>query len=575
MWRSHPSTLLLLSFLFCAGMPAEARNAIGDLHRPVAFEPNHGQADARADFIGRARGYTVLLSSGALVFSLPRRAVSIKLSGAKRAAAEGLDRLPGLSNYFFGSDPTAWRTNIPNYGKLRYRGVYRGIDIIFYGADRDLEFDFNLEPGAEPRNIELAIEGADRVSVERGGVAIEAAGERLLLRQPVIYQPEAQASSCGGLKPAQGCATGRYVRRAGNRIGLAIGPYDRSKPLVIDPVLSYSSYLGGTGGESITGTAVDTAGNIYLTGTTSSTNFPLANPYQSTPGTAFVTKLNAAGTAIVYSTYLGAPLPLTLNSGGVTSNAIAVDAAGNAYIVGQTEQNTLPIVNALQSVFGGGMLNAFVAKLDATGSRLLFSTYLGGRGSLAWSVDVAPDGNPIVVGNANADFPTTPGAFEQTGMGGGFVAKLKSTGEALIYSTYLGGMTGAGARAVAVDAAGNAYVAGGTTRPGFPVTPGAFQTTMPPIPPLVIGGVCFVAKLNPSGSALVYSTLLGGGAAYNGCTAIALDSGGNAVVTGFTSASDFPVTPGAFQTVFRGRNYCQEEAVASASRRRRTPSSRN
>jgi hypothetical protein len=544
MSRNH-SRVLFLSFALLLSWLCSAQ-----AQPPLVFEANRGQADRQTDFMGRARGYTVFLTSAGPFVALPGGALRIRLKGANAAAApQGLDRAPGLSNYFPGSDPTSWRTNIPTYHRVVYRGVYPGIDIVYYAAPAGLEFDFRLAAGVEAKAVELAVEGAEQVNVGRQGVAIRAAGRRLLLGPPIAYQE----TSAG-----RRLVAARYVRRGKDRLGLEAGPYDRSKPLVIDPVLSYSTYLGGTSTESLAGMAQDAAGNIYLTGTTASLDFPLANAYQTVPGGVFITKLNPSGTSVIYSTYLGGPPSAPFSGDGPVSNGIAVDAAGNAYVVGMARQGDLPLVNPVQPVFGGGLYNAFVAKLDSTGSRLLFSTYLGGSGSVGWAVALDADGNPVVVGAAGPGFPTTPGALQTAGaegVGGGFVAKVNAAGTALIYSTYLGAGTGGRARAIAVDRAGNAYVAGGVSQASFPVTPGAFQTTVPPaLNPLSFASACFVSKLNPAGTALVYSTLLGGHG--TDCVAIATDGDGNAFVTGLTGASDFPVTAGAFQPAFRGTLYC-------------------
>jgi len=343
-----------------------------------------------------------------------------------------------------------------------------------------------------------------------------------------------------------------------------VATYDRTHPLVIDPVLSYSTYLGGSGNDFASGIAVDAAGNAYVTGSTDSTNFPTtAGAFAGVTGSsdAFVTKLDPSGSTLVYSTYLG-------GSGDDVARGIAVDASGNAYVTGQTSSPDLPTANAFQPVFVGGPADlgpagpydGFVTKLDSTGSTLLYSTYLGGNDAdVSFAVAVDASGNAYVAGwTRSSDFPTTPGAFavSRTGADDAFVAKLDPTGSALVYSTFLGGSnniktanpldTG---RAIAVDGSGSAYVTGYTYSSDFPTTAGAFQTIFGSG---AFGHVAFVTKLDPAGSALVYSTFLGGTSGIDEGLGLAIDAGGNAYVTGVTLSSDFPTTPGAFQSVSGG-----------------------
>jgi hypothetical protein len=354
---------------------------------------------------------------------------------------------------------------------------------------------------------------------------------------PVLYQ------DVGGMRQA---VSGVYVLEGGDRVGFEVGAYDRSRPLVIDPVLSYSTYLGGGGDDGANGIAVDGAGNAYVAGFTVSPNFPTTSgaPQAVLGGfeNAFVAKLNAAGSALLYSTYLG---------GSVEDEAfgIAVDGAGNAYVTGLTSSPNFPTTSgALQKVYGGGE-DAFVTKLNAAGSGLLYSTFLGGSNfDFGFGIAVDGAGNAYVTGSTSSlNFPITPGAFQTVFGGGGdpfgdvFVAKLNAAGSGLLYSTFLGGNAPDAAHGIAVDGAGNAYVAGFAASSNFPTTPGAFQT--------VNRGIdAFVAKLNATGSALLYSTYLGG-SRDNNALCIAVDSAGNAYVAGQTDSADFPTTPEALQTV--------------------------
>jgi len=366
-----------------------------------------------------------------------------------------------------------------------------------------------------------------------GDLVVKTDGGEVRFHKPVVYQPVTnggqRTTDYGQRTPVDG----HYILEASNRVQFQVAPYDHSKALFIDPVLSYSTYLGGSGGDSGTGIAVDSSGNAYVTGSTSSTDFPTVNPFQATNnaryGTAFVTKFNAAGSALVYSTYLG-------GSNGASGNGIAVDSSGNAYVTGQTSSTDFPTVNPFQATNNtDGGLTAFVTKFNAAGSALVYSTYLGG----SWwdngtGIAVDSSGSAYVTGSTNsADFPTV-NPF-QANWGGAFVTKFNAAGSALVYSTYLGGSDTTYGTGIALDSSGDAYVTGGTNSPNFP-TVNPFQATRN-------GGywwTAFVAKLNAAGSALVYSTYLGGGWWDNG-TGIAVDSSGNAYVTGQTNSPGFPL----------------------------------
>jgi Beta-propeller repeat/Abnormal spindle-like microcephaly-assoc'd, ASPM-SPD-2-Hydin len=354
---------------------------------------------------------------------------------------------------------------------------------------------------------------------------------------------------------------GRYVITSKNEVGFRVSAYDRRRALVIDPVLAYSTYLGGSGsngyGDRGNGIAVDSTGNAYVTGRTGSTDFPTVNPFQSKllgGYDAFVTKFNADGTSLVYSTYLG-------GSNGNTAYAIALDSAGNAYLTGNTTSTDFPTKNAIQPVLGSGGTNAFVTEINAEGNALVFSTYLGGSsgtGDYGLGIAVDPSGNTYVTGYTySSDFPTTPGAFQTICNGGSncgtlgdaFVSKINPNGTAFVYSTYLGGSQPDQGYEIATDSAGNAYVTGFTESSDFP-TAHAIQPTYSGV------GDAFVAKFNAAGSALVYSTYLGGSSADYGY-GIAVDSAGNAYIAGQTYSTDFPTTSGAFQTICNGGSGCQ------------------
>jgi hypothetical protein len=615
---------------------------------PLSFEANQGQTDGQVKFVSRGRGYTLFLTGDEAVLALrtskskvesqkskgkdenvaqhsllnaaalPRSfrggqlqrttdaffapliqnpksqiqnpaapstqplapaVLRLKLAGANpKAKVTGLDPLPGKSNYFLGNDPQKWRTNVANYAKVKYQEVYPGIDLVYYGNHGNLEYDFVVAPGADPKMIKFDIEGAEKMEVNaQGDLVLRVDAGEVALHKPLVYQsspnPESRAPNPGSSTDSGPRTTGnlqstidnrqflngRYILTAKNQVAFEIPAYDRNRPLIIDPVLSYSTYLGGSGGEEATGIAVDASGNAYVAGHTASTDFPTtggAFQETSTGSCGFVTKIAPDGSSLVYSTYL-------CGSDGVQGVSIAVDAAGNAYVVGGTSSTNFPTTpGAFQTANAGG-LDAIVTKLNSTGSSLVYSTYLGGSGddyAYSFSNGIAVDsaGSAYVVGTTDSDdFPTTPGAFDRTcgsdGVCNGgsgqypqpepdnFVTKLNADGSALAYSTYLGG-SGYEEQynAIAIDSSGNAYVTGGTFSADFPITPGAFRTE---------GGGAFVTKLNAAGSALVYSSYLTGRGAIG--EGIAVDTSGNAYVTGYPS-TDIPTTPGAFQTVNPG-----------------------
>ncbi|HEV2349102.1 MAG TPA: SBBP repeat-containing protein [Terriglobia bacterium] len=473
----------------------------------------------------------------------PRTTESVlrmKLVGANaEASVTGADELPGKSNYFVGNDPKKWRTNVPNYAKVRYRDVYPGVDLVYYGNQGQLEHDFVVSPGSDPKVIRLAISGARKFDLDQNGdLKLGVPGGDVTLKRPHVYQD---------VEGVRREIRASYVLMNRREFGFRLGGYDSKQPLVIDPVLIYSTYLGGSGLDVGNAIAVDSFGNVYVAGSTESANFPTtAGAFQTTYGggvqSAFVSKLNPAGSALVYSTYLGGS-----NQDVIAS--IAVDSLGNAYVTGSTYSSDFPTTTgAFQAAFGGGT-DAFVTKLSLDGSALVYSTYLGGNSyDLGNGIAVDSFGSVYVTGYAeSANFPTTAGAF-QTTFGGGvsnaFVTKLNPTGSALVYSTYLGGSNIDRGDRIALDSSGNAYVTGDAESTNFPTTAGAFQTTFG-------GGVqdAFVTKLNPAGSALVYSTYLGGSGRDVGL-GIAVDSIGNAYVTGYTESTDFPTTTGAFQTTY-------------------------
>jgi hypothetical protein len=572
---------------------------------PLYFEANEGQMDERVKFLARGRGYTLFLFPAEVVLVLQQdeegkpederqeweanrtlsivdnsklqienpksAAIRMKLVGANPGPKViGLEELAGKSNYFIGNDAAKWRSGVLHYSKIKYEQVYPGIDLVYYGNQRQLEFDFVVAPGTNPDVIKLTFEGADGVKIDdRGDLILQVAEREVRLRKPLVYQ------EVDGIREE---ISGGYVLNPKSKIsnsrpeivGFQVAAYNTQKPLVIDPVLVYSTYLGGSGDESpfsgveCHGIAIDSLGNAYVTGTTFSTDFPTVVPFQAGLGgttcgfsaspcsDVFVAKLSPDGSQLIYSTYLG-------GNHWDEGLAIAVDTFGNGYITGLTYSSDFPTTpSAFDTTCGTDgncnssscafIYDAFVVKLDPTGSALVYSTYLGGSsGEFGRSITVDAGGNAHVTGvTASTDFPVMnpiQGTFG--GFVDAFVTKLNPTGSALIYSTYLGGTESDQGLAIAVDSSGSAYLTGFTGSPNFPIA-NALQ-------PVYGGGFdAWAAKLGPSGSTLVYSTYLGG-TEWDSGSGIAVDLSGNAYLTGSTSSPDFPIA-NALQPVFGGHS---------------------
>ena len=555
--RSCPSSLPIAAPLAQPDAATQARASAAYGQLPLSFEANQGQTDATVNFLSRGSGYTLFLTPGEAVLSLGagqgNDVVRMRIVGADpNAQSAGLEAQAGRTSYLLGDDSSQWHTGVANYGKVEYQDVYSGIDLVYYGNQRRLEYDFVVAPGADPKVIQLAFDGVRSMELDAGGnLILHTAGGDLVKDAPVVYQESDGARSS---------IAGRYLLDDG-QVSFEVGAYDHALPLVIDPILSYSTYLGGSGVDVGFAIAVDSAGSAYVTGTAGSSSFPKQNPMQPklTGGNdAFVTKFNAAGSGLVYSTYFG-------GSGSDRGYGIAVDGNGYAYVTGlTTSSNLTTTVGAFDTTIGGG-IDAFVVKLNAGGSALLYSTYFGGSGgenfNTPWrtgGIAVDGAGNAYITGKTNSlDLLTTTNAV-QPAFGGGdfdaFVAKFDTTkvgAASLVYATYLGGSGDDESTGIAVDSAGNAYLTGWTGSSNFQ-TPNGFQTTRSGY------SDAFVAKLNSTGSALLYSTFLGGsGNEFAG--GIALDTSGNAYVTGRTSAptatpaqpADFP-TLSAFQSRYGG-----------------------
>ncbi|HEV2799546.1 MAG TPA: SBBP repeat-containing protein [Pyrinomonadaceae bacterium] len=566
-----------------------ARETYGKLE--LHFEANQGQTDASVNFLARGAGYALFLKPAEVVFRLrsasegahgdtaresfvkagdtraakgvqPSSVLRMKLVGADEGAhAEGLGELAGKVNYFSGNDPAKWRANVPTFGRVRYSEVYPGIDVVYYGNQRQLEYDFVVAPGADARAVSLKFVGADKVAVDEGGdLLLTVDGDIIRQLKPVVYQEEAASGERRTIESG-------YALQPDGRVGFHLGDYDAERPLVIDPVIAYSTYLGGSGTDEGRDIAVDAAGNAYVCGETDSANFPTANAFDSTFGSgqlggqrdAFVTKLNAAGNALVYSTYLGGSgntAQPNIN-GDDRCFGIRVDASGNAYVAGETHSDDFPTANAFQATYGGGFSDAFVTKLNAAGNALVYSTYLGGNiFDAAQSIALDSSNNVYVTGRTTSpNFPTANAlqATQASQFADAFVTKINAEGTALVYSTYLGGSASTSGQGdfengsgIAVDSAGNAYVTGQTRSTNFP--------TLNPVQAAFGGGFpngdAFVTKINPGGTALVFSTYLGGSNDDVGAD-IAVDSAGVAHVAGFTESANFP-TANALDAAFGG-----------------------
>jgi|GEM_PF-885360 len=518
---------------------------------PLAFELNRGQSEARVKFLSRNRDYTLSLTSSGVTLLLQKPGSSSTgrlqmglVGGAPAPRILAEDPLPGKVNYMLGNNPQRWRTGIPTYAKVRYVNVYPGIDMILHGEQGDLEYDFEVKPNADPRRIKLDFRGSGGLRVDsRGNLRIQARDCAVFLRHLRVYQ-----RARGRLANVQG----RYVIRPPGRVAFQVGAYDHTQRLIIDPILTYSTYLGGSGYDSGSAIAVDSTGAVYVTGFTLSDNFPVtAGAYDTACGTSgscnggysdvFVTKLSPGGSSLVYSTYLG-------GSKDDLGKAIAVDSSGSAYVAGQTFSSDFPVVSGAVQESYGGAGDAFVAKLSPSGSSLEYSTFLGGSATdEALGIAVDSVGNAYVTGRTfSTNFPAQ--APIQSANGGGndsdaFVAELNATGSALVYSTYLGGSGQDAGAAIAVDATGDAFVTGFTKSTDFPLA-GPLEATCASCPGYADA---FVSEITANGTSLAHSTYLGGNAEDEG-TGIALDQSGNIYLTGFTYSTKFPVTSGAYQT---------------------------
>jgi Domain of unknown function DUF11/Beta-propeller repeat len=580
---------------------------------PLRFEPNQGQSDPRVKFLARGAGYGLFLTSDQAVLTLSAAAknasaVRMQLAGANPAATvTGANQLPGKSNYLIGNDPSKWHRDIPQYARVRYQEVYPGVDLVYYGNQGQLEYDFEVAPGADPRQIALRFEGPEKAKLDASGnLVVASSGGEVRLKAPHIYQQ---------LGVQQQPVAGRFALRQDGKVGFEVAAYDRRRTLVIDPVLTYSSYFGGSGieacsaiaGVTIAGilsppsgcpaVAVDSSSNIYLAGSTTSADFPIRPVVGSSPSAfqpalavaadVFVSKLNAAGNSILFSTYLGGDGTADISAG------VAADSGFNVVVAGTTNSTNFPTTtaSAFQTTPASVGTHAFVSVLDAAGENLLYSTYLSGNGTESARGLALDSRNKIyLIGtttstnqpDATHSFPATLGAIQVASVGTSqfFVSKVDPTlvgFPSLVYSTYFGGGNPIGGLTlgggIAVDANANVYITGGTTflhtgstTTDFPII-NAYQGCLgvpPPVTPPTTTPNCattvtthadaFVAKINPAASAgaqLLYSTYLGSSGDDVGY-GIAVDSGLSAYVTGSTTSTDFTLPTGV--TAFQGTN---------------------
>jgi hypothetical protein len=589
---------------------AQARKLLDEL--PISFEANQGQWDAGVKYAGRSGAARLLLTARGAVLSSAAGTAEVSMTGANASArVSGIDPAPARSNYFMGARRY---TGVPHYSRVRYEEVYPGIDVVYYGNGKQLEYDFVLRPGADPNRIRLAFRGGRLSMTPEGDLLLETGDARLLQKRPVVYQERA-----GSRRPVEA----RYRLTGHGAAAIELAAWDRSRPLTIDPVLVYSSYLGGSLSDGITAVkvgkdgkiyaagyidnsditaspgawhnesaglrdifvarfdqsqsggnslasftyiggggndmpaamALDASGNVYLTGTTTSTNLPLyGNSAQTSLGggtgtDAFVIKLSNGFDAILYSTYLG-------GSDVENGAGIDVDSNGNVYVVGTTRSTNFPLTSGVLQDAKWGVRDGFITKLNPNASpSLVYSSYLGGElADDARAVAVGPDGMVYIVGSTNStQFPMAGDSLQGalSGPMDGFITKMdltKSGYDAVRYSTYFGGSDVDVLRAVALDAKGGVVVAGDTLSTDLPVTPGAFQ------PKAHANGDAMVARLDlsaPRSSALTYSTYLGGGAgdvAYS----VTTDPAGLIYVTGYTMSGDFPVAGSPVQATWGG-----------------------
>jgi len=517
------------------------RVEVGYGNLPLSFEPNRGQTNPRVKFVSRAGNRTLWLTSDEAVLAVGRPPRPIGPDTKQAAAAKENQSAPailrmkfvganahpriageakqsGTVNYFAGK-PNEWRTKIPVYSRVRYSSLYPGIDLVFYGNNRELEYDLVVAPGADPGRIKLKVTGADQIRIDdEGNLVLNTSQGEVMQEKPRIFQRKGTTLTA---------VVGEYVMTGKNEVGFRLGNYDRNAAVVIDPVLRYATFLGGNSFDAGRAIAVDSSNRAVVAGTTVSSNFPTTTS-RGFPTEVFITKFDFTGSRLIYSSLL---IGSVLDLGEL---GLALDSAGNAYVTGVTESHAFPTTPGAFQTDLHGDFDAFVTKLNANGTALVYSTFLGGTGrDGGHGIAVDSSGNAYITGDTSSqDFPTTPGAFQPncklfdvSTCENAFVTKLNASGSGLLYSTFLGGTMNAGqpGESIVVDRTGNAFVTGFTEAADFPTTAGTAQPVFPG------NSATFVSELSSSGSHLIYSTFLNAGV-FIGEQAIGLDSAGNTFV---------------------------------------------
>ena len=531
---------------------SQAKTALGRL--PLRFEANRGQWDPAVRYAARANGYALLLTAAGPVVSFPdSERVDIRLLNSNRTARiEALGQLPSHTDYFLGSREH-WHTDIPNYSRVRYRAVYPGIDVVYYGNPSRLEYDFVLQPGADPGAIRLKFRGAGHLTITaEGDLAFESAGTRMVQEKPLIYQEDGQT---GARRQVQGS----YVLMARNVVAIRLERYDRTRPVVIDPTLVYSTFMGGSGADQITAAQLDSAGHLYIAGSTftndlvattntyQTANFGMADIFvaiiDTTPGNGF---------PILYFSYVG-------GTGTDIPLAMVLDSSHNIYLTGTTNSTDFPTAGSAIATAGGGsnIMSGFVLELNpglsSSTSSLVYSTYLGGTTGNQSANGIALDsgGNIYVIGSTKAtDFPVTASAYQSAlaGLQDAFLCKISPTSSTPVYSTYLGGELEDDGRGIALASNGQVYFAVNTNSTQFPLAGVAYASSLAGNYDIIIGAM----DMTQSGSgSLVYATYFGG-SDNDIARKLALDANGNLLLTGYTLSSDFPVTQDALQPAYGG-----------------------
>ncbi len=493
---------------------------------PLWFEKNLGQADRAALFTARSQGYAVALTQSGALMSLhgggETRVLSLQMDGARpEAEPVGEELRAGHSNYYVGADRRRWIENVPHFGSVRFPNIYAGIDLVWHGDPQQLEYDFDLRPGADPNRIRLSFRGADSVSISKAGdLIVKAGGRELRQHPPAVWQQDGNNG-----RPVHA----RYVRMGGDEFGISLAAYDRRAPLTIDPVLVYSTFLGGSSNDSSTAIAVDAQGESYVVGQTQSCDFPGGSGLCGSYGNGFIAKLSSDGSSLLFASYFGG-----------FPEAIALDSGGSAYVTGQSGSGGVPVTAGALNTMPPVTTEGFVLKFSAAGT-LNYGTYLGGSGGdQANAIAVDSNGDAYVAGQtASTDFPVTTGGACSANKDA-FVSVLNAAGKALLESRCLGGSGVDSAAAIAIDASGDVFIAGSTASTDLPATAGVFQTSLKGS----LNG--FVAKLAPDLS-ISWLTYLGGSLS-DSVSSLALDSAGNVTAAGNETSLDFPTTPGAFQT---------------------------